>query len=135
MSEDSTQKKQFREKVMYKSRYMREMSERAKNEKPMSDEEWYKTLKYFDFKCAYCGARLLEGNKLEKEHLTALCHGGMTKLGNIIPACRSCNASKHDKNWQTWYLQQPFYDRTRYAKIGTFIFFNGQVPEIGRKKQ
>ena len=119
---------------MYKSRYIREMSERARNEKPMTDEDWYKTLKYFDFKCAYCGARLLEGNKLEKEHLTALCHGGMTKLGNIIPACRSCNASKHDKNWQTWYLQQPFYDRTRYAKIGTFIFFNGQVPDIGRKK-
>lgn len=43
---------------MYQSRYMREMSERTRNEKPMTDEDWYKTLKYFDFKCAYCGATI-----------------------------------------------------------------------------
>ena len=49
--------------------------------------------------CAYCGAA---GVPLQKDCLLALSRGGRYTLDNIVPACRSCNASKCNDEVTGW---------------------------------
>lgn len=44
-------------------------------------------------RCAYCGDR---GPALELEHDVPIALGGDHTWRNIVPACRTCNASKSD---------------------------------------
>lgn len=41
--------------------------------------------------CAYCGKK---PRRLEQDHIIAMVRGGVHTMGNIVPACRSCNARK-----------------------------------------
>lgn len=43
--------------------------------------------------CFYCG----ESSRLEVEHVIPISRGGRHAIGNIVGACRSCNARKHAK--------------------------------------
>lgn len=61
-------------------------------------EEWQNLVDSFDGLCAYCGER--PGN--ERDHVLPLSRGGSDYVENILPACRSCNASKHDKTPEEW---------------------------------
>ena len=49
--------------------------------------------------CAYCGAT---GVPMQKDCLLALSRGGRYTLDNIVPACRSCNASKCNDEVTGW---------------------------------
>lgn len=52
--------------------------------------EWLEKCSLFANLCAYCG----EAKKLERDHKRALSLGGTDDIGNILPACHSCNSSK-----------------------------------------
>lgn len=67
----------------------------------------------FDHRCAYCGA---EGD-LHIEHVVPISKGGTHALGNVIPACESCNYSKRDHEVERWYRSQPFFSETRWRNI------------------
>lgn len=41
--------------------------------------------------CAYCG---VENADLQKDCMLPISRGGRYTLSNVVPACRSCNASK-----------------------------------------
>lgn len=45
--------------------------------------------------CAYCGSRLGDGYHID--HVFPVSMGGSNSIGNIVPACGSCNSSK--SNW------------------------------------
>ena len=49
--------------------------------------------------CAYCGAA---GGALQKDCLLPISRGGRYTLSNVVPACRSCNASKCNTELTTW---------------------------------
>lgn len=49
--------------------------------------------------CAYCGAT---GGALQKDCLLPISRGGRYTLSNVVPACRSCNASKCNTELTTW---------------------------------
>lgn len=49
--------------------------------------------------CAYCGAA---GTALQRDCVLALSRGGRYTLDNIVPACRSCNASKSNDEVTGW---------------------------------
>ncbi len=49
--------------------------------------------------CAYCGAA---GDALQKDCLLPISRGGRYTLSNVVPACRSCNASKCNTELTTW---------------------------------
>jgi 5-methylcytosine-specific restriction endonuclease McrA len=89
-------------------------------------EEWNDIKLYFDNSCAYCG--MTEEKHLEKfneilhqEHFIALSNGGEYTCNNIIPACRSCNSSKNNKDFFEWYPKQEFYSSEREEKIMKFL--------------
>ena len=63
-----------------------------------SRDEWTELLEQFGYCCAYCGSDGA-GNAIEMDHITALSTGGSHCRCNIVPACRSCNAIKHNHSF------------------------------------
>jgi hypothetical protein len=107
---------------------MKKYSEKRfnKNHK-IKTEEWYECRLYFDFRCAYCG-KTWEKNKeetgkdLHKEHIIDC---GKSDLSNCVPACQSCNSSKHTHSFNNWYNHKnPIYSRERYLKIYKWIKYD-----------
>lgn len=86
----------------------------------ITETEWNVCKRYFNYECAYCGMteeehKLLYNEQLHKEHVI---NNGSNKLDNCIPACKSCNSSKHYYDIDEWYnTNNPIYNRRRYNKI------------------
>jgi 5-methylcytosine-specific restriction endonuclease McrA len=49
--------------------------------------------------CAYCGSAATD---LQKDCMLPISRGGRYTVGNVVPACRSCNASKCNTELTTW---------------------------------
>lgn len=102
-------------------------SQRRKARKAMlphslSEEEWEQTLEAFDYSCAYCGHKPSEGEpRLHQEHFIPVSHRGGYTAENIIPACKSCNSSKHTRGFFKWYPGYKHYDRGRESKILEYL--------------
>jgi 5-methylcytosine-specific restriction endonuclease McrA len=62
-----------------------------------TEREWQRLLARHQGKCAYCGAPATE-----REHVVPLSRGGSDFIGNILPACRSCNNQKNNKFLIEW---------------------------------
>jgi 5-methylcytosine-specific restriction endonuclease McrA len=71
--------------------------------------DWLALLKEFEHSCAYCGAE----TRLTMEHLTPLSRKGKNEVGNIVPACLPCNASKGDKTLEEFAPDQAAEIRQR----------------------
>jgi hypothetical protein len=89
-------------------------------------EQWEAIKKKFNYRCAYCGGE----NKLEQEHFIPLHKGGEYTINNIIPACKSCNCSKQDKNFFEWYPKQEFYSEDREDKILSFLNYSKDEQQL-----
>jgi 5-methylcytosine-specific restriction endonuclease McrA len=70
----------------------------AKAVHDLTDAQW-EELKDAWGGCAYCGAA---GGALQKDCLLPISRGGRYTLSNVVPACRSCNASKCNTELTTW---------------------------------
>ena len=81
-------------------------------------DEWEDTLEYFDYSCAYCG---VSDDNLGKEHVIPIVKGGGYTVDNIIPACQSCNSSKHTTDLEEWYVSYEHYDEDRLNKILDYV--------------
>ena len=71
--------------------------------------------------CAYCGAT---GTPLQRDCVLALSRGGRYTLGNIVPACRSCNTSKCNDEVTGWLRRKRFDERAfllRHLEIRTAL--------------
>lgn len=71
----------------------------------INEEEWNQCKQYFNYECAYCGiaeseAEVKYNNKLHKDHADP---NGSNDISNCIPACKSCNSSKHDSELDVWF--------------------------------
>lgn len=60
--------------------------------------EWQEKIALFGGCCAYCG----EAKPLTQDHKVPISRGGTNDIGNIVPACRSCNSAKRDKMLDVW---------------------------------
>ena len=78
-------------------------------EHDLTDEQWT-SLQVAWGGCAYCGAR---GKPLQRDCVLALSRGGRYTLDNIVPACRSCNASKCNAEVTGW-LRRRRLDERRF---------------------
>ena len=66
---------------------------RAAGGQSFTSAEWLALLAYHGGSCAYCGSKVL----IEIDHRIPLARGGSNLIGNILPACRSCNRRKRTK--------------------------------------
>lgn len=62
-------------------------------------EQWAAMKAAYGHCCAYCHK---PSKRLEQDHVLPLSRGGNHTASNIVPACRTCNASKHDKTPEEW---------------------------------
>lgn len=55
-------------------------------------------------RCAYCGIPIYFDieRDVSEDHVIPLTRGGSDAIGNILLACRSCNAQKNDKTPDEW---------------------------------
>jgi hypothetical protein len=90
----------------------------------ISNKEWDVCLQVFGNKCAYCGLsqekHIVKRNgkyiimNFHKEHVD---DEGYNDIRNAVPACLSCNSSKHQHNMEEWFRKQKFFDEERLNKI------------------
>jgi hypothetical protein len=73
----------------------------------LSDAQWT-ALKAAWGGCAYCGA---SNTRLQRDCVLALSRGGRYTLGNIVPVCRSCNASKCNAEVTVWLRRRRLDER------------------------
>lgn len=79
--------------------------------------QWQQCLTHFNHQCAYCDCT----EKLEQEHVMPVSKGGHYTVDNIIPACRSCNASKNNKSLDEWYINHESYSEERLKAIYQYL--------------
>jgi 5-methylcytosine-specific restriction endonuclease McrA len=85
-------------------------------EHDLSDEQWSALTTAWGG-CAYCGQT--EGT-LQRDCVLAISRGGRYTLGNVVPACRACNASKCNDEVTGWLRRRRLDERSfllRYAEI------------------
>ena len=83
--------------------------------------------------CAYCGA---PPAGLQKDWLLPISRGGRYTLDNVVPACRSCNASKCSTEVTVWLRRKKLDERTflvRHAELTRVVAHRlaGHDPSVG----
>ncbi|MDW3216541.1 MAG: HNH endonuclease signature motif containing protein [Ilumatobacteraceae bacterium] len=81
--------------------------------------------------CAYCGET---DRPLQKDCVMALSRGGRYTLDNIVPACRSCNASKCNDEVTSWMRRKRLDERrflVRYAEIARALATTFEASDPG----
>jgi 5-methylcytosine-specific restriction endonuclease McrA len=76
-------------------------------EHDLSDAQW-SALQDAWGGCAYCGAT---GVPLQKDCVQAISRGGRYTIENVVPACRSCNASKCNDEVTGWMRRKRLDER------------------------
>lgn len=86
----------------------------------ISNEELDELYEYCNSSCMYCGLseekhKELYSQVLHKDHAY---NNGSNGIDNCILACKSCNSSKRDENWDIWYTpDNPKFTEERYVRI------------------
>lgn len=92
----------------------------------LTPEQWEKIKSHFDNKCAYCGKE----KQLTMDHFIPLTKLGEFTHNNIIPACKSCNSSKYNKDFSEWYPTYRYYSKKREKKILDYLGYKGEVQQL-----
>lgn len=107
------------------------------------EQDWKKTLKYFDKRCAYTGVKL-SGKKTVIDHLIA--HNrqecGLHLYGNLIPATKDANAAKSNKTFDDFLMNNTSIlgdldinvRLERIAKIKEFQIISGYFEKLEKLK-
>ncbi len=77
--------------------------------------------------CAYCGA---DASSMQKDCVQAISRGGRYTLGNVVPGCPSCNASKCNAEVTTWLRRKRLDERRfleRFVEISRELRRAGQI--------
>lgn len=61
--------------------------------------DWQRLLVQYQGCCAYCLKKLA---KATIDHVVPVSRSGRHAVGNVVPACRTCNSSKHDSYLVEW---------------------------------
>ena len=112
------------DKVFHKTRRRNAWKRAARRHalQPVTRQQIDARFALWNNRCAFCGVdashqRNHGRERLTVEHVLALTKGGLDEASNIIPACTSCNTSKHNSPVETWYRRQPWFTEARWRKI------------------
>jgi 5-methylcytosine-specific restriction endonuclease McrA len=117
------QREYYKEKPEVFSEIRQRRRSRKKNvEHNFSWEEWENCIEHFQHKCAYCGKK----KKLQQDHFIPLNNGGEYTTNNIVPACKSCNSGKCDRDFFEWYPTKEFYSKKREKFILDYLDYQSK---------
>lgn len=83
----------------------------------LSPAEWESLLAAWGG-CAYCGA---QAPALQRDCVLAISRGGRYTLENVVPACASCNASKHNDEVTGWLRRKKLDEREFLVRHATIL--------------
>lgn len=83
----------------------------ARYEHDLTDAQWKAMLLAWGG-CAYCGAN---AGPMQRDCVQAISRGGRYTIDNVVPACRSCNASKCNSEVTTW-MRRKRLDERRFLE-------------------
>lgn len=81
-------------------RYRARLRGSTRTDEVLSVEDWNRLLVEFGGACAWCRAPFSRTRRPEQDHVIPVSKGGSHTVGNVVPACRSCNARGGNKNRQ-----------------------------------
>lgn len=85
-----------------RARAARKRSRRvAAADNDLTPAQWAQILDAWDG-CAYCGAAPTTDAVLQRDCVLPVSRGGRYTVDNVVPACRSCNASKCNEEVTHW---------------------------------
>ena len=78
----------------------RRARKRANDCRAVTKRDWFRLCGRYDNRCAYCGL----AKPLTQDHIIPIVRGGRHAIGNLLPACRSCNSRKRHRLLIEWRL-------------------------------
>ena len=114
--------------AVYARRRKRRM---AQNTHDLSDEQWAALTAEWQG-CAYCGA---SDRPLQRDCVQPISRGGRYTLGNVVPACGSCNASKSNDEVTSWLRRKKLDERAfllRHHEVGVLMAARFPIPDASR---
>ena len=100
------------------ARYAKRRKNRlARVDNDLTDAEWLRLLDAWGG-CAYCQG---EGAALQRDCVQPVSRGGRYTLGNVVPACASCNASKHNTEVTGWLRRKKLDERALLLRLATLL--------------
>jgi 5-methylcytosine-specific restriction endonuclease McrA len=100
----------------------------ARVEHDLTDPQWAALMDAWEG-CAYCGGL---GAALQRDCVLAISRGGRYTLENVVPACRSCNASKCNAEVTGWLRRRRLDERAfllRHLEINAGLALQFQGPD------
>jgi len=76
----------------------RRAREKCADVREVTNKDWNRCLARHNYCCFYCGT----GGDMTMDHIIPISRNGRHSIGNIIPACMSCNSSKWTKTIVEW---------------------------------
>lgn len=108
-----------------RARYAKRRQNRlARVDNDLTDAEWQTLLEVWG-NCAYCQG---DGAALQRDCVQPISRGGRYTLENVVPACASCNASKHNSEVTGWLRRKKLDERTFLLRRATIL--QELLPEI-----
>ena len=101
--------------VQFNHNVKRRLSEESQG-RGITIEQWDEVYKYFNWKCAYSGMKLLKSNR-NLDHIIPLNDNGVNEIWNCVPMYNIYNFNKQDKSPLEWYKEQEYFSEERLAKI------------------
>jgi hypothetical protein len=86
---------------------------------------------FFGGRCCYCGVEFTAERPPVEDHLipTNKKDLGLHAWGNIVPACRECNAKKHGGDWRDFIIERAGSDaQERHARMRDFLQLHKYAP-------
>jgi hypothetical protein len=99
----------------------------ARVEHDLTDAQWAALMEAWDG-CAYCGGA---GAALQRDCVLAISRGGRYTLENVVPACRSCNASKCNAEVTGW-MRRKGLDEPGFLVRHHQILGQLRIPGLGQ---
>lgn len=95
----------------------RRQSRLARVDNDLTPEQWMLLLEAWRG-CAYCGA---EAPALQRDCVQPISRGGRYTVMNVVPACASCNASKHNSEVTGWLRRKRLDERAFLLRHATIL--------------
>jgi 5-methylcytosine-specific restriction endonuclease McrA len=92
----------------------------------LTDDQWTALQEAWQG-CAYCGA---VDRPLQRDCVLPISRGGRYTVGNVVPACASCNASKCNDEVTGW-LRRKRLDERRFLERHVQILAALAAPQAG----
>lgn len=118
-----------RSRERHAGRYRRRMIERYHQRRAsgtVATRDWDRLVARHQGRCAYCGW----AGKLTEDHVVPLSRGGRHTIGNLLPACGSCNSSKGGRFLVEWRRPGTGKRALRNSASGHFGMGTSAVPPL-----